>query len=85
MDEEKATKGRMRRKSTEAYGAMMTLAPAMGSRPMPGSSSGTWASHFSSWLERVGSWSEYQDPACVASLEGILDWIVGDVVFEIAR
>jgi hypothetical protein len=54
------------------YGAMMILAPGIGSGPKPSISLGTWASHWSSWRERVGPWAEYHDPEWVASLEDML-------------
>ena len=62
-----------------AYGAMMILAPGCGMGPMPSMVSGTWSSHWSSCLLRVGPSSEYQEPACVAGR-----WVmVGEgLVFE---
>jgi len=53
----------LERRIEEAYGAMMIRAPGCGMPPMLSMVSGTWSSHWSSCLLRVGPSSEYQDPA----------------------
>ena len=54
--------------AVEAYGAMITRAPGCGMGPMPSMDWGTWPSQPSSCLESVGPWSEYHEPAWLASL-----------------
>ena len=57
----------------QTYGAMITLAPGVGSEPTFSIVSGTWASQPSSWRAKVSELAEYHDPECEGCREAILE------------
>lgn len=61
-----------------ACGEMITRAPGIGILPMPGISSGTFASHSSSCAVSVGPEDEYHEPAWSASLTVMMKMEYGD-------